>query len=216
MNATPVPTDAPVVDLLRAAAEWRLLSLLFSCPQADWRADLAALAAEVDDEQLHAAAEAAQSEASEGLYHTTFGPGGPAAVREVSYRQATLSGQFLAELRGLYEAFAYQSASDEPPDHVAVEADFVGYLRLKQAFARSRGEEAQTAVTADAAQRMLDEHLSAIAEPLAQSLAASGVRYLELASAALLGRVGPRNAAAALPLLALTDEDGDAGCAPAE
>jgi len=153
--------------------------------------EVAALAREVHDQQLKAAAEAAQTEAGEGLYHTTFGPGGPAAAREVSYLRATLSGQFLAELRGMYEAFAYQPPSEEPPDHVAVEADFVGYLRLKEAFARARSEDEQAAVTADAAQRMLDEHLSAIAEPLARSLAASGIAYLAGAAAALLTRTGP-------------------------
>jgi nitrate reductase assembly molybdenum cofactor insertion protein NarJ len=152
---------------------------------------VAALASEVADEQLQAAAEAALAEASEGLYHTTFGPGGPAAVRQVSYLHSTLSGQFLADLRGMYEAFAYQATSEEPPDHVAVQADFVGYLRLKEAFAQTRGEEEHAAVTADAVQRILDEHLSIIAEPLSRSLAASGISYLAGAAAALLQRVGP-------------------------
>ena len=81
-------TEPDTTDLLRAAAEWRLLGLLFSCPQGDWQAEVAALASEVDDQQLKAAADAARTEASEGLYHTTFGPGGPAAAREVSYLQS--------------------------------------------------------------------------------------------------------------------------------
>ncbi len=168
-----------------------MIGLLFSCPAGDWHAEVAALASDAADEPLKAVAEAAQAEASEGLYHTTFGPGGPAAAREVSYLRSTLSGQFLADLRGMYEAFAYQPASNEPPDHVAVEADFVGYLRLKEAFARSHGAEEHAAVTAEAAQRVLDEHLSAIAEPLARSLAASEISYLAGAAAALLQRVGP-------------------------
>lgn len=195
--------DNERLHLLRAAVEWRLLSLLFSCPQGDWQAELASLASEVADPALKAAAEAAQAEASPGLYHTTFGPGGPAAVREVSYLRSTLSGHFLAELRGMYEAFAYQPAGDEPPDHVAVQADFVGYLRVKEAFAGFRGNDDQAAVAADAAQRILDEHLSVMAEPLARSLAASGISYLTAAAAALVQRVGPpRNAnAAVLPTI---------------
>jgi nitrate reductase assembly molybdenum cofactor insertion protein NarJ len=183
--------DPYVAELLREAAQWRLLGLLFSCPTGDWHAEVAALAAAVGDEPLKAAAEAAQAEATEGLYHTTFGPGGPAAAREVSYLRSTLSGQFMAELRGMYEAFAYQPASEEPPDHVAVEADFVGYLRLKEAFARSHGAEEHAAVTAEAARRILDEHLSTIAEPLARILAASDIAYLAGVAAALLHRVGP-------------------------
>jgi nitrate reductase assembly molybdenum cofactor insertion protein NarJ len=168
-----------------------LIGILFSCPAGDWHAEVAALASEATDELLKAAAQAAQTEASVGLYHTTFGPGGPAAAREVSYLRSTLSGQFLAELRGMYEAFAYQPASEEPPDHVAVEADFVGYLRLKEAFARSQGAEEHAVVTAEAAQRILNEHLSIIAEPLARILAASDISYLARAAAALLQRVGP-------------------------
>ena len=74
---------------------------------------------------------------------------------------------------------------------MAVEADFVGYLRLKEAFARSRGEDEHAAVTADAAQQMLDEHLSTIAEPLTRSLAASGIAYLVDAAAVLLRPAGP-------------------------
>lgn len=191
MTVNQIGADPQVAELLHEATQWRLIGLLFSCPAGDWYAEVAALASEVNDEQLKAVAEAARTEASEGLYHTTFGPGGPAAAREVSYLRSTLSGQFLAELRGMYEAFAYQPASEEPPDHVAVEADFVGYLRLKEAFARSHGTEEHAAVTADVAQRILDEHLSAIAEPLARSLAASDISYLAGAAAALLQRVGP-------------------------
>ena len=65
-------------QLLGEAAEWRLLGLLFECPLPNWREQMDALAAEVVDADLKAAAEAARLEASEGLYHSIFGPGGPA------------------------------------------------------------------------------------------------------------------------------------------
>jgi hypothetical protein len=142
------------------------------------------------DADLRAAADAAARSADTGLYDTTFGPGGPAAPREVSHR-ACLDGHFLAELCALYHAFAYEPPAHDPPDHVAVQVDFVSYLLLKQAYALSRCDEAQAQIAAAAARRMIEEHLSLIAAPLARSLEASGIDYLAAASAALLKRVGP-------------------------
>ncbi len=129
-----------------------------------------------------------------------------------------MSGQFLAELREMYAAFAYQPVLEEPPHHVAVQVDFLAYLRLKEAFARSRGDDEQAAVTAAAAQRLLEDHLSVIAEPLTLSLAASEIPYLALAAAGLLERVGPARPTvpATVDLLPVVspdccefDEDGD-------
>lgn len=203
-----------VMTLLDEAAQWRLISLLLACPRADWRSHVAALATEVSDEQLKAAACAMAAEASEGLYHTTFGPGGPAAPREVSYREYITPGQSLAELAAFYQAFAFSPASDEPPDHVAVEVDFIAYLRLKEAYAVSRGDEEQARVAADAAQSFQDDHLASIAEPLAGALASSAIVYLQLAAEALARRVGaPRpatpTAGSPLPLL---DNDAHLSC----
>jgi nitrate reductase assembly molybdenum cofactor insertion protein NarJ len=211
-------TEAKALELLREAAEWRLIGLLLACPQGDWQTQVAALAAEVHDKQLTAAAAAARQEAGEGLYHTTFGPGGPAAPREISHREYLVPGPSLSELSACYDAFAYRPATDEPPDHVAVEADFIAYLRLKEAYAVARDDDEQTAVTAEAARRFVEDHLSSIAEPLALSLAASGISYLRLAAAALLRRVGPPRhvVPAAGPLPAFLDETCLSGCASAE
>jgi nitrate reductase assembly molybdenum cofactor insertion protein NarJ len=176
------------VQALREAAEWRLLGLLFACPNEGWRDQVLALADEITDDVLREAARAAQQEADEGLYHTTFGPGGPAAPREVSYQQSTLSGQFLADLGAYYQAFGYCPPHDEPPDHIAVESDFMAYLKMKQAFAVACLQEERVAVTADAAQAFAEDHLSAISQRLAETMAASGIQHLELAAAALLTR----------------------------
>jgi nitrate reductase assembly molybdenum cofactor insertion protein NarJ len=181
--------DAQTRRLVAEAAEWRLIALLLERPCEGWHAEVTSLADEIEDAALREAA-AASAEATEGLYHTTLGPGGPASLREVTYRKTAISGQFLAELCAFYEAFAYQPMLDEPPDHVAVEAGFMGYLRLKEAFARSGGHEAQAAVTAEAATRFIDEHLAVMAQPLAESLAKSGIGYLSHTGAALLSRTG--------------------------
>ena len=178
-------------DLLADATRWRMLGLLFGCPGADWLAQLETLAASADDATLQQAVAAARDEADAAVYHTIFGPGGPAAPREVSYQRSAFSGRFLAELRDFYAAFAYEASTGEAPDHVATQADFVGYLRLKEAYARMRGDGEQADLTARAAERFIAEHLALIAEPLAQTLQSSDFRYLALAAAALVQRVGP-------------------------
>ena len=197
--------DSRYMESLREAAEWRLLGLLFACPDARWRDQVRTLAEEIAAGDLREAALAAQQEADEGLYHTTFGPGGPAAPREVSYQQSTLSGQFLADLGTYYQAFGYCPPHDEPPDHIAVETDFMAYLKMKQAFALACLQEEQVSVTADAAQAFVENHLSAISPRLAETMAASGIQYLELAAAALLARTGvSENTAKAIPFAAAT------------
>jgi nitrate reductase assembly molybdenum cofactor insertion protein NarJ len=185
------PINAELTAILRDAAAWRLIALLFESPREGWHDDVRNLAGEVHDAELKKAAAAAQGEASEALYHTTFGPGGPAGCREAGFREPLLAGQALAQLRGLYEAFAYSPAIPEAPDHVAVLAGFVAYLRFKEVYARLEADPAQAATAAAAAGRVLTDHLSPIATPLAESLAASGISYLAGAARALAARAVP-------------------------
>ena len=200
-------SDGEIVDLLRGAAEWSLIGRLLGPPRPDWFMQIRALAGEVDDLGLREAVELAQREAGMGLYHTTFGPGGSAPPREVSYRDTVHPGRYLGELSSLYEAFAYTPATDEPPDHVSVEAGFVGYLRLKEAYARFRGHDQEVAVTVDAARCFIEDHVAVLAEPLTECLKNSGIQYLAIAGAALLARAGPkpRRAHETAPEIELSD-----------
>ena len=111
--------------------------------------------------------------------------------RETSYHAGRLPGPLLAELAAFYEAFAYRPRTVDPPDHVAVEAGFVGYLRLKEACALACGEAGHAETAARAAEAFLAEHLTRLAEPLAQSLRSSGIAYLERATQWLQRRAGP-------------------------
>ena len=182
--------DARAHALLRQAAEWRLIGRLFECPDGTWRDDIAALARDVDDPLLGSAVTHALEEASEGLYHSTFGPGGPAPPREVSYARAVQLGYLLSELTAFYDAFAYRPVTRESPDHVSVEAGFIAYLRLKEAYAAERGDKEQASVTAEAAAAFMREHLAVVAGPLSATLDASGVAYLAAAARSLANRVG--------------------------
>lgn len=180
--------EGTIRELLCEAAQWRLIALLLECPGEGWLAQAGQLAGEADDARLREAVDAAREEASADLYHTVFGPGGPAAPREVSYRDAVLSGQMLDELSRYYQAFGYSPSLAEPPDHVAIEAGFLGYLRLKEAYARWTGDDERASTAAEAARRFSREHLAPMARSLSAAVDALGIRYLSLAAAALVKR----------------------------
>jgi TorA maturation chaperone TorD len=179
------------LGILREAAEWRLLGLLFECPSAAWRANVAQVAEDVSDPELRSAAAAALAAADEGLYHSIFGPGGPAPPREATHRDTLQLGYLIAELEAFYDAFGYPQAGPEPPDHLSVEAGFAAFLKFKEAFAEAAGDTEAAAVARDAAREFLAEHLATIAGPIATALAGCGVSYLEAAARALARRAGP-------------------------
>lgn len=196
--------------LLRDAAEWRLISLLFDCPVGDWQAQVKTLAAEANDPQLRTAAEFARAEAGEGLFHSIFGPGGPAPGREVSYRGWVEPGYLLSELSSFYDAFSYEPATSEVLDHVTVETGFIAYLKLKELYALECGDNEKAEIASNASTKFIDEHLSKFAEKLSRLLASSGLEYLELAGAALFARVGPdkdRSKQIYLPVLEAQEDE---------
>ncbi len=183
--------EQPVRELLREAAEWRLIALLLECPSADWRRHVEELARELADPELTVAAALSREQASEGLYHSTFGPGGPAPPREATHRDTLQLGYLMSELEAYYASFGYIPEPHEPPDHIAVEAGFVAYLRFKQAFAVSCGDSEAAEITGDACREFVEEHLASTAGPLVEMLAVSGVPYLEASGRALRRRTGP-------------------------
>jgi nitrate reductase assembly molybdenum cofactor insertion protein NarJ len=205
------------IQLAKEAAEWRLISLLFECPSDEWRTAVAALMNEVGDAELQSAAQAALEEADEGLFHHTFGPGGPAPPREATYHQTVQLGYLMSELQAYYNAFAFHPVTAEPPDHVSVETGFIAYLKMKEAYALACEDEERAATAAESAQRFVQEHLANIAQSLADRLEGSGISYLAKAGAALFSRVGPpATTASPLPILQQDQDEsafpcGDAG-----
>jgi hypothetical protein len=195
MRETAAITDPRVQEYLGEATAWRLLGLFFERPRDGWRQEVESLRPAVCDADIAAAVEAAREEATEGLYLAVLGPGGLASPREVAYRGMGDPGQILSDILAFHEAFAFRPQAEEPPDHVAVEAGFLGYLCLKQAYARMRGNEDEAEIAAEAAARFCEEHLSSLAWPLADRLEKTGVQYLALAARALARRTGPRREA---------------------
>jgi nitrate reductase assembly molybdenum cofactor insertion protein NarJ len=192
MTETTAIADPRVQQFLGDATAWRLLGLLFERPREGWWQEMEMLSREVSEPTIKAAADAAREEASEGLYLALLGPGGPVSPREVAHRGMEDPGHILSDLSTFYEAFAFQPDTEEAPDHLAVEAGFLGYLCLKQAYAWARGNEEEAEVAAQAATRFRDAHLATFAWPIAERLEEVGVLYLSLAASALANRSGPR------------------------
>lgn len=210
MPAAPTEFDAATRALLTDAVEWRLLGRLLECPSAEWRHDVAELSREITVDPLAEAARLADTQGSEGLYHSVFGPGGPAPPREASYLRTLELGTLLSSIEGDYAAFAYQPASQEPPDHIAIETGFIAYLRLKEAYALASGDGEAAGIARRAADRFLIEHLAVVAHPVSELLAESGIHYLAQASSIVAARTGPRPKPRELPVVQ-HDADDDAG-----
>ncbi len=170
--------------LLAQAAAWRLLSALLERPREGWRDEVLALAREVGDPELAACARRMAEDASEGEYLAVLGPGGAVSPREVAYRPDTDPAAVLARLQTLYEAFAYRPASEDPPDHIAVELGFAGFLALKGAYAEQCLNAAAGSLAAEGLELFRSDHLDAFATALAQRLTATG-GYLRPVAACL-------------------------------
>jgi nitrate reductase assembly molybdenum cofactor insertion protein NarJ len=144
-------------ELLTESARWHLHSLLLSCPTEARKREAGALLKELKDVTAYPAG------ATEGIYHAIFGPGGRISPREVSHAGFEDPGRLLADLSAFYRAFAFSPALDEPADHVAVEAAFVAYLFLKEAYAGTKGDADAEEITRKARERFISEHLARLA-----------------------------------------------------
>ena len=171
---------APATEaLLAQAAAWRLASLLLERPRPQWRTEIAELAAEVDEHKLRRSA-AETEQATEELYHRLFGPGGTISPREVSYCGMEDPGQVMAQLASFYQAFSFAPRREESIDHISVEAGFVGYLFLKEAYAELQGDGEAGGITKDARERFIKEHLQRCAQGIVDRLSDSPL-YLKKA-----------------------------------
>ena len=166
MKASALPATEALVT---QAAAWRLASLLLERPRPEWRSEIAELAAEVSNPNLRRSAAETQ-EATEELYHRLFGPGGTISPREVSYCGMEDPGQVMAQLASFYQAFSFTPRREESIDHISVEAGFVGYLFLKEAYAQLQGDREAGDITKEARERFIKEHLERCAHGLVDHL----------------------------------------------
>lgn len=203
--------DHRTVNLLIESAEWRALGLLFESPTDAWRTSIEGLAPSIRKRGLRAAVDLAMQEASVPDYYSLAGPGGPVPLREASYRHTLELGYLLAEVEAFYKAFAFTPESDDPVDHLAVEAAFISYLRMKEAYAVLSGAGDEAEITREAAEDFIRQHLVYFAEPLHQHVKTCGIEYLARATEMLRERVGAPPAS--LPVLDNLDSD-ESSCDP--
>lgn len=178
-------------DWLKAATEWRVLSLLFQLPTRRTRRELKSLLPMTPREFAGLAREwaAVSLKAAEAEYHRVLGPGGIPAI-ESSYDPNALAGRgpLLADVRGFYEAFAYRPEKPpaELPDHIAVELDFLSYLAFKVAFARHEGREGEAQIAMQAYDRFQQEHLRTWLTPFHERLSEARGPFYGCISAILI------------------------------
>lgn len=68
--------------------------------------------------------------------------------------------QNLADISGFYKAFGLQVDPGERADHLAVEAEFLGFVLLKEVLALQKGETGNAKICQDAAKAFWDDHFS--------------------------------------------------------
>jgi nitrate reductase assembly molybdenum cofactor insertion protein NarJ len=163
------PSAPETESLVAQAAAWRLASLLLERPRPQWRGKITELAAEISDRKLCSSA-AKTDAATEELYHRLFGPGGIVSPREVSYCGFEDPGQLMAQLATFYHAFSFAPRREESIDHISVEAGFVGYLFLKEAYAQMQGNYELAGITKEARTRFIKEHLERCAQGMVNRL----------------------------------------------
>ena len=198
--------DKAVFEVVTDAQTWYLLARLLERPRGAWHDDVRALAAGPVGRDVRAAA-ALAGDATQGEYLDRFGPSGVVSPREAAHCGMRDPGQLLADLQARYGAFGFQAAAEDTLDHVAVEASFVAYLRLKEAYALAEGDAERAAIARDAAATFIADHLQEMGEPIASKLESAGDSSLARAARAVAARVGPPKTRAASKIVWLEEED---------
>lgn len=186
-----ITIEPRAAELLGEASDWRLIGLLFERPRGGWWRDTAALSAASNDPVLKEAGELTGA-VDERRYLGLLGPGGPISPRESGYRRTADPSRSLSEIRAFFHAFAFEPEREDPVDHIAVMCAFLGWMRLKEAYAVASGDVEAIELTRAAADRFAREHLAPCAETLAARLEEFEAGHLVLAARALVARVGPR------------------------
>lgn len=171
-------TESAIAGDLRRAASYRYLSLLFVPPTEETAEELVSLADAVDPALVEDAAELGRKtkRSLQGLYHKVLGASGQVPDVECGYDDNTAGGRgpLLADVAGFYKAFAFEAPAGQTQDHVASELGFLGWLAMKEAYARHEGDEEHRLITAEARARFVKDHLGRWAIPFLERLAQVG------------------------------------------
>lgn len=178
--------DDSVKAKLERTVRLRLLGLLLESPRAGWKQEVSALLETCGWAEFEQDGARVLEGWTEGRYLALFGPGGAVSPRAAASAQGRDPGRVLADLSAFYEAFAFRPGSGNPPDHIAVEADFLGYLAFKEAYAIASGDEEAARTVRNAAAAFCHLHIGPHARALVKTLERStGAGPLLAAAAAL-------------------------------
>ena len=180
--------EAEIASDLRRAASYRYLSLLFVPPTQEISDELVSLADTVDASLRGDAAHLGKSTSRtlQGIFHKVLGGSGQVPDTECGYDDNTAGGRgpLLADVAGFYLAFAFEAPAGQTTDHVSSELGFMGWLAMKEAFARHEGDEEHRSITEAARHRFVKDHLGrwilAFLERMAQ--VAEGTHYEAVAT----------------------------------
>ncbi len=164
------PLTPEVRLLVQQAAAFRLVALLFSVPSPHTRQEVQALLPEVADSLLAEAGRCWLDTIDPGRYFACFAPIGQVSLRLVSYLPRISPGDILAELQRCYAAFGYVPFAAEPPDHLAVQVDFLAFLFLKRAYALAGSDVTSITPLEKTCKRFWSEFLHPILGNLPQTL----------------------------------------------
>jgi len=155
--------------LLRDGTSWNFCSHLFRWPTKETMLAAASLVPELPPQLRVEAAEVVAYTSDPSLqsaYHHLIGSGGCVSPYESQCRingetGVADKGIILADVAAFYKAFGFNYSKELPeaPDHVAVELAFMGYLKLKQAFAFLHQDDEAIEVCRDAEDAFLQDHL---------------------------------------------------------
>ena len=192
--AQPVPE---LVPHLERAAEWRLLSQVFSYPGEDWNRSIRLLLDCLREERFRELARTAMSASEPGLWMSVFCPAGPVRARAVAWEGRLQPGYLLAALSSYYGAFAYEPPAAEPPDHLAVLLDFAAWLEVKIAYAILLRDREAEGTARRALETFLSRFVAPVAWPVFRQLEQAGPAFLAAAARLAAERSGPEPETAA-------------------
>lgn len=123
--------------------------------------------------ELLTSARAATLEELQSAYIRLFDPvGGPFPYEAESSRGDEFAKvQTLADINGFYRAFGVRPSNDRP-DHIAAELEFMHLLALKESHAASLGQADNAAVCRDARVKFFNEHLARWTDSLLEMMRA--------------------------------------------
>jgi TorA maturation chaperone TorD len=185
-----------VKELLSEGATWHFFSLLFRCPSDTSQMSIEKLIPELAPtlrSEAQKIGNRAKDPAREDAYHRLLGSSGgisPYESDSYGYGKEGMreKGAVLGDVAAFYKAFAFEPSNEmlEAPDHIAMELAFLGYLKLKEAYALMSGDDEAQEICNRAESDFLEEHLLGWAPELLDRLSSQDISEFYRMTACLL------------------------------